>query len=59
MGTEKSKQVIYAPQLPETITRGNYEAQRQLDFRLTSEESLRIISPLQSENSSTGSIQKR
>jgi hypothetical protein len=37
----------YSPQPAEEITSGNYNAQRQLDFRLASGGTLRIISPLE------------
>jgi hypothetical protein len=45
MGVEKAEHGLYAPCLPEITASGNYEAQRQLDYRLVENEQLRVTPP--------------
>jgi hypothetical protein len=45
MGAEQSLQPKYETSMSEMARSGNYAAQRQLDYRLTDENTLSIISP--------------
>jgi hypothetical protein len=45
MGVKHAEHGLYVQQLPEVSITGNYEAQRQLDFRILENEPLRVIPP--------------
>jgi hypothetical protein len=42
MGVEREEYGLYASPSPELAASGNYEAQRQLDYRLVENEQLRV-----------------
>ena len=55
MGAEHTENGLYVPRLPEfSTTAGNYEAQRQLDFRLVENEPLQVIPPIRSDIGADG-----
>ena len=45
MADKQSEHGLYSPQKPEVPAMGNYEAQRQLDYRLEINEYPNVISP--------------